>query len=310
MASYTRGTSEHMSMREKGQLKRRINKEHNSNFRAGYVHIDEEQLHKTGIRGRKIYFFYMVIFLLFLAIIVNILITVVLLSVLRIDRHGMKSMEFVGPLLRFTEDADMGDVNLYESTVGGLADRDLVLSAPHKSKIQLHAGIYNGSTMLIQSEHTKISSEQGFTVIDPATGGAIFSTNFTERSQFPKNVSTLDVKRVVTSRITSGIDEDLTIETGGSVLLRGSEGASFDGKTVSVRGRDNVNLTTKETLEMDSVTGRMFLDQFRYLAISSQQDNAVKTFKLCVCANSGQLFLVPAPYTCHQANEDEDPCSV
>ena len=47
----------------------------------------------------------------------------------------MKSMEFVGPLLRFTEDADMGDVNLYESTVGGLADRDLVLSAPHKSKV-------------------------------------------------------------------------------------------------------------------------------------------------------------------------------
>ena len=65
-----------MSMREKSQLKQRINKEHNSNFRAGYVHVEEEQLHKTGIRGRKIYFFYVVICLLFLAIIVNILVSV------------------------------------------------------------------------------------------------------------------------------------------------------------------------------------------------------------------------------------------
>ena len=56
-------------------------------------------------------------------------------------------------------------------------------------------------------------------------------------------------------QITSGIDEDLTIETGGSVLLRGSEGASFDGKTVSVRGRDNVNLTT--------VSGILFSHVFR-----------------------------------------------
>ena len=63
----------------------------------------------------------------------------VLLSVLRIDRHGMRSMEFVspGPILRFTQDSDMGDVNLYESTIGGLADRDLVISAPHKSKVRL-----------------------------------------------------------------------------------------------------------------------------------------------------------------------------
>ena len=64
-----------MSMREKGQLKRRINKEHNSNFRAGYVHIDEEHLHKTGIRGRKIYFVYIVIVLLFLTIVVNMLVS-------------------------------------------------------------------------------------------------------------------------------------------------------------------------------------------------------------------------------------------
>ncbi|KAK2165402.1 hypothetical protein NP493_1367g01021 [Ridgeia piscesae] len=299
-----------MSMREKSQLKQRINKEHNSNFRAGYVHVEEEQLHKTGIRGRKIYFFYVVICLLFLAIIVNILLTVVLLSVLRIDRHGMRSLEFDGSLLRFKQDADMGNVYLYESTIGGLPDQDLVVSAPSKSSIQLHAGVYNGSTVSIQSGRTEIRSEQGFTVIDPATGSAIFSTNFSKRSRFPKNVSILDVKRATTSRITSDIDRDLRLETQGSLLLRGSEGTTIDGKTVSLRGRGDINLTTAETLELSSITGRMFLDQIRHLPISSLHDDAVNTFKLCVCANTGQLFLVPAPYTCHQANEDQNPCTV
>ena len=48
-------------------------------------------------------------------------------------------MEFVspGPLLRFTQHSDMGDVHLFESTIGGLADRDLVISARHKSKVML-----------------------------------------------------------------------------------------------------------------------------------------------------------------------------
>ena len=60
----------------------------------------------------------------------------VLLSVLRIDRHGMRSLEFDGSLLRFKQDADMGNVYLYESTIGGLPDQDLVVSAPSKSSVR------------------------------------------------------------------------------------------------------------------------------------------------------------------------------
>ena len=69
-----RGVSPTLSMREKSLLKRRINKEHNSNFRAGYVNINEEQLHKTGIRGRKRYVIYGLTLLLALTVLVNILV--------------------------------------------------------------------------------------------------------------------------------------------------------------------------------------------------------------------------------------------
>ena len=53
----------------------------------------------------------------------------------------------------------------------------------------------------IQSGLTRISSKHGFSVVDPATGRVILSTNFTEQSQFPKNVSTLSVKRTIVSRV-------------------------------------------------------------------------------------------------------------
>ena len=56
-------------------MKRRSTKDQAGNFRAGYVHIDEEHLHKTGIRGRKVYVVYAIIIALTLIAVVNILVS-------------------------------------------------------------------------------------------------------------------------------------------------------------------------------------------------------------------------------------------
>lgn len=45
-----------------------------------------------------------------------------------------------------------------------------------------------------------------------------------------------------------------------------------------------------------------------YAGGSDPPDLSQETLKLCVCINSGKLFAVPAPFTCDQANEDENPC--
>ncbi len=50
--------------------------------------------------------------------------------------------------------------------------------------------------------------------------------------------------KILCLKITCDMDQDLTIEAHGSVLLRGSEGVTFDGKTVSISSGDHVNLTT------------------------------------------------------------------
>lgn len=143
-------------MREKAIERRNINKEHNSNFKAGYVPIEEERLHKTGLRGRKGNIAVCVVVLLFLLALINLIvsprcllcsralklglcietgtlpfpqITLVIWTVIRIGPNGCDSLEFhESGLLRFKQKADMGIVHpLHKSTVGGRKDQDLVL---------------------------------------------------------------------------------------------------------------------------------------------------------------------------------------
>lgn len=63
------------SMREKAIERRCINKEHNSNFKAGYVPIEEERLHKTGLRGRKGNMAVCIVVLLFLLALINLIVS-------------------------------------------------------------------------------------------------------------------------------------------------------------------------------------------------------------------------------------------
>lgn len=62
-------------MREKAIERRCINKEHNSNFKAGYVPIEEERLHKTGLRGRKGNMAVCFVVLLFLLALINLIVS-------------------------------------------------------------------------------------------------------------------------------------------------------------------------------------------------------------------------------------------
>ncbi|CAI5783817.1 beta-sarcoglycan isoform X1 [Podarcis lilfordi] len=117
------------SMREKAVERRNINKEHNSNFKAGYIPIDEDRLHKTGLRGRKGNLAICVIVLLFILAVINLIITLIIWTVIRIGPSGCDSMEFHDSgLLRFKQDSDMGIIHpLYKSTVGGRRNEDLVI---------------------------------------------------------------------------------------------------------------------------------------------------------------------------------------
>nr|XP_006825800.1 PREDICTED: beta-sarcoglycan-like [Saccoglossus kowalevskii] len=128
MATNFERSNMRLSMREKSLDRRKINKEHNSNFRAGYVHVYEEHLHKTGLRGRKRYLAYILLAILFLIVIANFIITIMILCVLQIDHTGMETLEFMpSGLLRFVYGGDMGSIHPIDSTIGSYVSQDLDL---------------------------------------------------------------------------------------------------------------------------------------------------------------------------------------
>lgn len=173
---FQRESSPTLSMREKTLLKRRINKEHNSNFRAGYVQIHEDHLHKTGIRGRKQYVVYAFMIIVFVLAVLNLLvstiyyptvrismqiqdsesyglswlylfsipclqITITIIGVLKIDMGGMQGLEFVpsGRLLRFLDDGYFNTIHLQENKIHSLPYQELEISGSRDHTVRILA---------------------------------------------------------------------------------------------------------------------------------------------------------------------------
>ncbi|XP_062579862.1 beta-sarcoglycan-like [Saccostrea cucullata] len=108
-------------------VKRRVNREHNSNFNAGYINIDEQYLHRTGVRGRKVYVLYCLIFVLLVLALLNIMMTVGILYMLRVNTEGVEMLEFIpdNNLLRFLAETTFPSISLFQGGVGSRHDSSL-----------------------------------------------------------------------------------------------------------------------------------------------------------------------------------------
>uniref|UniRef100_UPI00358DE21A beta-sarcoglycan isoform X2 n=1 Tax=Myxine glutinosa TaxID=7769 RepID=UPI00358DE21A len=258
------GTGRH-SMREKAVERRKINKEHNSNFRAGYVAVDEDQLHRTGLRGRKRGLAICLLVLLFLLAIANLITTLIIWSVIRLSPEGCASMEFHDDgLLRFKQ-------------------------VVFKQK---------DSTLSIAEDKSAVSSAIGLEVIEPRTRRTVFSTDYdTHEFHLPKGVRTLHVQKASTERVTSNYTSDLLLKAK-QVVVRGNEGVHISGVRVAFRVKGDLVLNPTEELILD---GGVTLNPTRlpHAPTSGTPGHSLlrgpegESYKLCVCPN-GQLFRTPA----------------
>ncbi|PFX27242.1 Beta-sarcoglycan [Stylophora pistillata] len=118
------------SMREKLVEKQKATDEHESNFTAGRVNVRERYLHRTGIRGRKSWIFYAVLYILALIVIVNIVMLAILYHVLQMSKDGMKCLSFFeNDNVRFHCISDLDSVNLYANQTGTFKDHNLVIDS-------------------------------------------------------------------------------------------------------------------------------------------------------------------------------------
>ncbi|KAK1796627.1 hypothetical protein P4O66_008927 [Electrophorus voltai] len=308
------------SMREKAIDRRTANKEHNSNFKAGYVPIEEERLHKTGLRGRKGNIAVCVIVLLFLLALINLIvsdavlrhqseprITLVIWTVIRIGPSGCDSMEFHETgLLRFKQKADMGVVHpLHKSTVGGRKDQDLVITGNNNPVV-----FQQGNTRLsVEKGKTSITSDLGVSFTDPRTQTTFFSTDFDNHEfHLPKQVKVLNVKKASTERITSNASSDLMIKVDGKAIVRGNEGVFIMGKTVEFRMSGDIELKADNSIVLN---GSVMFSPSRIpnnsLGSDLYFDEGLERYKLCMCAD-GTLFRVQVKYHNMGCQTSDNPC--
>ncbi|XP_063191230.1 beta-sarcoglycan [Chroicocephalus ridibundus] len=278
------------SMREKAVERRNVNKEHNSNFKAGYIPIDEDRLHKTGLRGRKGNLAICVIVLLFILAVINLIITLVIWAVIRIGPNGCDSMEFhESGLLRFKQVSDMGVIHpLYKSTVGGRRNEDLVITGNNQPIV-----FQQGTTKLsVEKDKTSITSDIGMEFVDPRTQNTLFSTDYeTHEFHLPNGVKILNVQKASTERITSNATSDLNIKVDGRAIVRGNEGVFITGKTIEFRMGGNMELRAENSIILN---GTVMVSPSRLPSSSyGEQFNNGNwlRFKLCMCAD-GTLFKV------------------
>ncbi|XP_060080075.1 beta-sarcoglycan-like [Ylistrum balloti] len=322
MDPYERGDAANMSMREKSTLKRRINREHNSNFRAGYININEPYLHKTGIRGRKRYFLYCVVTFLILLACANALLTAGIMYALKFSYFGVQSLEFIpdSRLLRFLSDTTLSTVQIFDGFIGSRKNASLLFQNDN-GQVVFMADAEEGlnekaSRVELQPDNTEVKSVEDFKVWSPDTEKMLLSTGLEAVQEWPSvanqgvNIHAPIVEVPVLESM-SGID-GLNIESYQNTEIKGMEGLELSSLGKMYLITNNITLhSTSGNVIMDASNG-VYLDSNLPRATSPPSSSSANAYKLCVCMPSGRVFAVQVTgpgVGCGDADPDNDPCA-
>lgn len=282
-----------LSMRDKTLLKRSVSKHHNNNFKAGYVPVHEQYLHKTGLRGRKTFAFWTLVGLLFILAVGNLILTMTILGVLKLGQ-GMESLELVPEAyaIKFFGTTDLDNVYKRDGLIEGYDNEPIDISAENGSILMnflSRSGRVIDKWNLIKNG-THLNNIDSFEVKDK-NGNTLFTTSNPSFNRI-KNLKNFDTKMIQTSRIVSPVDTQLTIEAK-NLSLKGAEGTSIDGKEINWRADQNIYLKTINGSIVISSTKGVSIDK---LPIITETNNyATSQYKVCVCMPQGKLFRIPVP---------------
>jgi len=165
---------------------------------------------------------------------------------------------------------------------------------------------------------TSLSQIESFEVKDPRTGVIYFTTDFPNFG-LPNGVETIDVKIAETYRITSPVNESLTIQSDSQISLHGAEGVRMESKDIVWSADVDVFLkSVNGSIVLDAKDG-FFIDVENIpvapMFLSSPTNH--EQYKVCVCMPQGKLFKVPVrPGTSSRTvncarvarNPENDPC--
>ena len=248
--------------------------------------LDGNRRVPTGLYGWRKRLLYLAVVLLFCLILVNLGLTIWILSVLRFNIHGIGSLRFSGDDLVVEGTAELLQGVITGSVSGNGAD-PLVISS--------------GSSVLIQVANTSINvSQDSMEIITERfeVGSQLSVTN--ESVTFHSKVEMAGgafVQNLSANRIESLPGEDLKIGSFGNRLS--IEGGAVDISSaiggVSIQAADSITLRSDNgNVSLDSQN--IFLSNLPVFNASLDDTSQVNmnTMEVCVCAGSRKIFLLPA----------------
>lgn len=292
------------SMREKLVEKQKATDEHESNFTAGRVNVRERYLHRTGIRGRKSWIFYAVLYILALIVIVNIVMLAILYHVLQMSKDGMKCLSFFeNDNVRFHCISDLDSVNLYANQTGTFKDHNLVIDSDDE-KVIFHGGPTTAAAQMhVGADITEIHAKHGFRFVDPYEKKTILNLNGSVWYVNPASINAFTVAgdALVTHRVVSNEDQNLMLTSEQEILVEGHEGLGLDGKMIHINADEDVEISSTSGVQGNSLF-KIMLDAGSGVHVAgSALDMVMPTgapgsvlgkHKLCACINTGKLYRV------------------
>ncbi|XP_041455549.1 beta-sarcoglycan-like [Lytechinus variegatus] len=291
-----RRSNSRLSMLDKSLERRRVNKEHNSNFRAGYVAVHEEHLHKTGLRGRKRFLAYFLLFLIYAVAVANLVLTVLIVLALRIDQNGSDVMEFLGEGgVKYKTEVKAEMVLSDTGEFGGYKGQDLEIHGDGQPVVLQHM-IGHGSSVEFSGENTTLRSQEGLHVIDPLTGNTILHTANDSGIPSPTGMKQLNTTQVVTSKVVPNIVDDLRITTDQVLTIQGNEGLTIGAEAIEMSG-SSIFLNALNTLSLEGGPGGgVYINTTSLPRKSTASTRSTGMgLTLCVCGGTGRVFQVTAP---------------
>lgn len=267
---------------------------YNNNGKEAYVNYGEIcTVEKAKMRGRKTFAFWTLVVLLVVLAITNLLLTVAILSVLKIGRN-MESIELISEedTIKFFGETDFGHLYKRNGRLEGFKYNPVEIEAQNGAII-LSITTKSGrlSTKLkIDANGTIFSGLDQF-IIRSKSNKIVYSTT-NQSFNALKKAKNLKSRSVHTNRVSA--NKDLRFD-GKLVNLKGAEGTLLDGKMLDIKADQDVHIK--------SINGSVVLKpQGGVIFVMDKLPKGGKIsssfqYKVCVCMPQGKFFRVPVSNT-------------
>ncbi|CAL1541224.1 unnamed protein product [Lymnaea stagnalis] len=298
-----------LSMRAKAARKRKVNATHNSNFRAGYVPVEEDALHRAGIRGRKRYFLYCVLAVLMFLAVINIVVIGWLLYILRMTLNGMESMELANMggrnFLRVLDNAKIDIMSTNSVPIGSRFNSKLSIEAENGPLEMKLTSPKTSSSIVLESNEVTMVTDKFSVKTTNSTDWVTTSLTSLAAQELIQNLSAHNV----TAKQIFGVKDfrDLYLESAQSLTISGSLGLEMQSQKTADLSSRNLIISSQSSTTIKTTQGLYLGKHLPKVNTSESTNSTLLTYKLCVCG-SGLIFKVlvnNSELTCLNVRQDQ-----